>query len=65
MPASLSFAYPVMYKKTVDLLAANGIVSIVDLTHEHFVVPKGVHVRCVDIVSTIIELVFETNKLNY
>ena len=52
-------------QKTVDLLAANGIVSIVDLTHEHFVVPKGVHVRCVDIVSTIIELVFETNKLNY
>lgn len=50
-------------QNTIDTLADNGIISIVDLTHEHFVVPKGVHVRCVDIVSTIIELVFETNKL--
>lgn len=50
-------------QNTIDLLASNGIKSIVDLTHEHFVVPKGVHVRCVDIVSTIIELVFETNKI--
>ena len=49
-------------QNTIDLLAESGIISIVDLTHEHFVVPKGVHVRCVDIVSTIIELVFETNK---
>ena len=49
-------------QNTIDLLAESGIISIVDFTHEHFVVPKGVHVRCVDIVSTIIELVFETNK---
>ena len=49
---------------TVNTLVENGIISIVDLTHEHFVVPEGCHVRCVDIVSTIIELVFETNKLS-
>ena len=52
-------------QNTINILAENGIVSVVDLTHEHFVVPKGMHVRCVDIVSTIIELVFETNKMNY
>ncbi len=51
-------------QNTVNLLADNGIVSIVDLTHEHFNAPKGVHVRCVDIVSTIMELVFETSEFN-
>lgn len=48
---------------TVDKLAECGIRGFVDLTHEHFVVPKGCLVRYVDIVSTIIEIVFETNNL--
>lgn len=49
-------------QETVDLLVENGILGIVDFTHEHFHVPKDVRVRPVDVVSTIQELVFETNS---
>ncbi len=49
-------------QETVDMLVENGIKGIVDLTHEHFVVPDDVHVRYVDIVSSIIEVVFEVNE---
>lgn len=47
---------------TIDRLIACGIVGIVDFTHEHIQVPKGVVLKCVDVVSSIQELVFETNS---
>lgn len=49
---------------TVDRLIACGIVGIVDFTHEHIQVPKGVAIKSVDVVSSIQELVFETNSLS-
>lgn len=49
---------------TVDRLANAGIKGIVDMTHQHFIVPEGVKVKDVDIVSTIQELVFSTNMLD-
>ncbi len=51
-------------QQTVDRLVAAGIVGIVDFTHEHIQVPKGVAIKTVDVVSSIQELVFETNSLN-
>ena len=48
-------------QETVDLLIENGINGIVDFTHQHFDVPKGVVVKYVDVVSSIQELVFESN----
>jgi len=50
-------------QETVDLLIEAGIKGIVDFTHEHIQVPKGVTVKEVDVVSMIQELVFETNAL--
>lgn len=50
-------------QETVNLLVENGIVGIVDFTHEHIQVPKGVIVKPVDVVSMVQELVFETNSL--
>ncbi len=47
---------------TVNMLVENGIRGIIDLTHEHFTVPDDVHIRYVDIVSSIIEVVFEVNR---
>lgn len=51
-------------QKTVDLLVENGITGIVDFTHKHVQVPEGVIVKTVDVVSSVQELVFETNALN-
>lgn len=48
-------------QETVDLLIDNGINGIVDFTHQHFDTPKGVVVKYVDVVSSIQELVFESN----
>lgn len=48
---------------TVDRLIQSGIVGLVDFTHEHIQVPKGVVLKTVDVVSSIQELVFETNSL--
>jgi len=48
-------------QNTVDALVEAGIQGIVDFTHEHYITPKEVHVRSVDVVTTIQELVFETN----
>ncbi len=48
---------------TVDFIIEHGIVGIVDFTHEHFTVPKGIVVKPVDVVSSIQELVYETNAL--
>ncbi len=49
---------------TVDRLIACGICGLVDFTHEHIQIPKGVVLKSVDVVSSIQELVFETNSLN-
>ena len=48
---------------TVDRLIDCGIIGLVDFTHEHIQVPKGVVLKTVDVVSSIQELVFETNSL--
>lgn len=50
-------------QETVDLLIANGITGFVNFAMEHFSVPAGVYVKNVDIVSSIQELVFETNSI--
>lgn len=50
-------------QETVDKLVKCGIVGIVDFTHQHIVVPAGISLRSVDVVSTIQEIVFETNKM--
>ncbi|MGL5977816.1 MAG: redox-sensing transcriptional repressor Rex [Erysipelotrichaceae bacterium] len=49
-------------QETVDRLVKCGIVGLVDFTHEHIQVPKGVAIKSIDVVSSIQELVFETNK---
>lgn len=46
---------------TVDRLIECGIKGIIDCTHQHFTVPKGIKVKYVDIISMIQEIVFETN----
>ncbi len=51
-------------QETVDRLIEVGITAFVDFTHEHFQIPKNCSVRAVDVVSTIQELVFETNAIN-
>ncbi|EOS60991.1 hypothetical protein C815_00717 [Firmicutes bacterium M10-2] len=51
-------------QETVDRLVACGIKGIVDFTHQHFKVPKGVVIKVVDVVSSIQELVFQTNSIN-
>lgn len=48
---------------TVDRLIQCGIIGLVDFTHEHIQVRKGVVLKTVDVVSSIQELVFETNSL--
>ena len=51
-------------QETVDLLVKNGIRGIVSFAVDHFSVPPGVYVKQVDVVSSIQELVFETNALH-
>lgn len=51
-------------QSTVDRLIRNGITGIVDFTHQHFQVPRGVVVKAVDVVSSIQELVFTTNSMD-
>ena len=50
-------------QETVDLLVKEGIKGFVSFSLEHFSVPQGVYVRSVDVVSSIQELVFETNSM--
>ena len=50
-------------QETVDLLVENGIIGFVNFAMEHFTVPQGIYVKNVDIVSSIQELVFETNAI--
>jgi len=49
---------------TVDRLVKAGITGIVDFTHQHFKVPRGVVIKSIDVVSSIQELVFITNSMN-
>ena len=51
-------------QKTVNLLVDNGITGIVSFASEHFTVPDGVHVKQIDVVSSIQELVFEANAMH-
>ncbi len=46
---------------TVDLLSEAGIVGIIDMTRDHYIKPKDMFVRQIDIVSKIQELVFEAD----
>ncbi len=50
-------------QNTVTQLVGLGINGFVDFTSKHFVVPKGVAVKSVDVVSSIQELVFESNSI--
>ena len=49
---------------TVYRLVKAGITGIVDFTHQHFKVPRGVVIKSIDVVSSIQELVFITNSMN-
>ncbi len=49
---------------TVDILVDNGIRGIVSFCMDHFSVPAGIFVKQVDVVSSIQELVFETNLID-
>lgn len=51
-------------QETVDKLVACGVNGIVNFTSEHFYVPKTVYVKSIDVVSSIQELVFETNAMS-
>lgn len=55
---------PFNVQQTVDQLVDAGIKGIVDFSHEHVQVPKGVLIRQVDVVSAIQELVFQANNLD-
>lgn len=50
-------------QETVDLLVKAGIKGFVSFAVDHFSVPQGVYVKQVDVVSSIQELVFETNAM--
>ena len=50
-------------QETVDLLVSAGIRGIVSFCTDHFTVPSGIFVKQVDVVSSIQELVFETNLI--
>lgn len=50
-------------QETVDLLVAQGIKGFVSFAVDHFSVPQGVYVKQMDVVSSIQELVFETNAM--
>lgn len=49
-------------QETVDKLVDIGIVGIVDFSSEHIQVPKHVALKNVDVVSTIQEIIFQTNN---
>lgn len=50
-------------QETIDKLVELGIKGFIDFSHEHIQVPKGVIVKPVDVVSTIQELIFQTNNI--
>lgn len=50
-------------QETIDILVDCGIKGIVSFCTDHFSVPSGIFVKQVDVVSSIQELVFETNLI--
>ena len=50
-------------QQVVERLYKCGVIGLVDFTHTHIQVPKGMLIKSIDIVSNIQELVFETNTL--
>ena len=50
-------------QQVVERLHKCGVIGLVDFTHTHIQVPKGMLIKSIDIVSNIQELVFETNTL--
>lgn len=49
-------------QETVNYLIGAGITGLVSFAAEHFSVPEGISVKSIDVVSSIQELVFETNQ---
>jgi len=50
-------------QEVVDKLHKCGVMGIIDFTHQHINVPKGMILKEVDIVSNIQELIFETSSI--
>lgn len=50
-------------QETVDMIIDNGITGVVDFSHEHVQVPRGVILKQVDVISAIQELIFQANNL--
>lgn len=50
-------------QETVDRLVSLGVKGFVDFSSEHIQVPKDVVIKTVDVVSTIQELIFQTNNI--
>ena len=50
-------------QQVVERLYKCVVIGLVDFTHTHIQVPKGMLIKSIDIVSNIQELVFETNTL--
>ncbi|NMA16673.1 MAG: redox-sensing transcriptional repressor Rex [Erysipelotrichia bacterium] len=48
-------------QQLVERLQECGVIGIIDFTHTHIQVPKGMALKTVDVVTKIQELVFETN----
>ena len=48
----------------VDRLHRCGVMGLIDFTHTHIKLPKGMLMKEIDIVSNIQELIFETNTIN-
>ena len=47
----------------VDRLKNCGVLGLIDFTHQHITVPKGMTLKQIDIVANIQELIFETNTM--
>ena len=47
----------------VDRLRRCGVLGLIDFTHQHITVPKGMTLKQIDIVANIQELIFETNTM--
>ena len=50
-------------QNVVDRLYKCGVLGLIDFTHQHISIPKGMILKEIDIVANIQELVFETNTL--
>ena len=51
-------------QEVVDRLHNCGVIGLIDFTHQHFQLPKGMILKEIDIVSNIQELIFETNTMD-